>query len=389
MSKGHALLAPSSAGRWLNCTPSARLEATFPESSSRAAEEGTLAHKIAEDTLLFKLGRIQKFVFETKMAGHRSDELFQDEMLFYVGSFVDFVLEQYNAAKSEDPNAVIYLETEVSLAEFIPESWGTLDVRIVTAKKIRIIDLKYGKGVAVVAEENYQLRVYGIGGVLDLAAIYDFETVEMTIHQPRLDSITTVEMSVADLDNWAHSYVVPRAKMAFAGTGDFLPGKHCKFCKAQGICKALGEYNLEIARHEFAESPLLSDEQVSDILDRHKMFIDWVKAVKDYALKQAVEYGKQWPGYKVVEGRANRIYADQDAVVALLTADGYKEDQIWNKKLISITEMEKLIGKKLFKDKLKDLVIKPSGSPTLAPLSDKREPFNGKLSADEDFEDEN
>lgn len=364
----------------------------MPDSTSAAADEGTHAHKIAETYLLYLTGKTKKFQFETDLAALKADARYAEgmnEMIDYVEEFVDYVMEQFNVAKAEDPNAVIYLETEVDLSAVIPEAHGTLDVRIVNSRKLRIIDLKFGKGVPVFAENNVQLRIYALGGILVVGSpIFDYEEVEMTIHQPRLDSITTAVMTIDALWDWADAILIPRAKLAFAGEGEFKPGKWCKFCKVAGNCKALADHHLEVAKHDWADPEFLTDEDISDILDRAKMFVDWVKSVKDFALKEAVTNGKVWPGYKIVAGRTDRMYLDQVKAADIMMAEGMNFDDVWTVKLIAITNAEKALGKKKFNDKLSGVVGKPDAPPTLAPLSDKRPVYAGRLSADDEFADE-
>jgi hypothetical protein len=207
----------------------------------------------------------------------------------------------------------------------------------------------------------------------------------MTIYQPRLDNISSFEMSVSDLRKWATDELIPKAKLAFDGVGEFVPGTHCQFCKAKVQCRALAEENLKIAKYDFTEGILLTDSEISDILTRAKAFVNWIGAIEDFALLEAVERGKKWEGWKLVEGRSNRCYADQDGVAKTLVANGYKEDLIYTKKILGITEMEKTLTKKTFESLLGKLVIKPQGKPTLVPASDKRSEWNSIESAVNDF----
>ncbi len=227
--------------------------------------------------------------------------------------------------------------------------------------------------------------LYSLGALREFDFLYDIHTVRMTIYQPRIGNISTWEISVEDLMQWAENDLKPRAALAFDGRGEYEPGKHCQFCKAKAVCKALADHNLEIAKYEFKESDLLADSDVSDILSRAKFIADWLSAVEDYALQQAVEAGKKWPGYKVVEGRSNRKYADEEEVASVLTIKGIKTQDIYNFKLKGLTEMEKMLGKKEFTVLLSDLIIKPPGKPTLVPESDKRPEYNSAENAAKDF----
>ena len=250
---------------------------------------------------------------------------------------------------------------------------------------MNIIDLKYGKGVNVSCENNKQMMLYALGGLRDFDFMYSIDTVCMTIYQPRMDNISTFEMSVNDLQAWAENTLKPLAKLAFEGLGDFKVGDHCRFCRAKAVCKANANENLELAKYDFAESILLNDTEVADILSRASAFKAWITSVEDMALTEAVEKGKNWPGYKLVEGRSNRVYSDEDKVATALVREGFNEDQIYTKKILGITAMEKTITKKVFESVLGELIIKPAGKPTLVIESDKRSAWNSAESAKNDF----
>lgn len=227
--------------------------------------------------------------------------------------------------------------------------------------------------------------LYALGALKEFIFAYDIDAVRMTIFQPRIDNFSTFEVSVDDLLTWAEVDLKPKAKLAFAGEGEFSPGSHCQFCKAKAVCKANADYNLELAKYDFAVPELLTDEEVSDILERSSNFTSWLKSVSEYALSEAVLNGKKWPGFKLVEGRSNRTYSDEIAVATRLTEKGFAEDLIYKRELLGITAMEKVIGKKEFALHLNDLIIKPQGKPTLAPAGDKREELNSVDAAQKEF----
>jgi hypothetical protein len=252
---------------------------------------------------------------------------------------------------------------------------------------MKVTDLKYGKGVEVSAIDNSQLKLYALGSWLMYDPIYDIEEIEMTIYQPRKDNISSSTISAVDLLAWAENEVKHAAEKAFKGEGQFVPGPHCQFCRAKARCRAFSDRQNELAGYDFKQPDLLTDDEVSDVLDRLSELTSWAKSVKDYAIREAVLNKKSWPGYKVVEGKSNRKYiAEAAAVVSALKEDGFTEDQVTIKSLLPITAMEKLVTKKVFaKLEAAKLVVKPTGKPALAPLSDKRPEFN---SPDVDFDDD-
>lgn len=382
----HAVLSPSSAERWLNCTPSARLEEGFPGTTSVFAEEGTLAHSLGELLIREKAGWIKKKDFKKAFDAIQADELYNESMLEYADEYATHVIECFSEAQSHTRDALLFLEMRLNMTDFVPEGFGTGDAVIIADGVMHINDLKYGKGVPVSSENNKQMMLYSLGALREFDFLYDIHTVRMTIYQPRIGNISTWEISVEDLMKWAEDDLKPRAALAFEGKGEYAPGKHCQFCKAKAVCKALADHNLGIAKYEFKQSDLLADGEVSDILSRAKFIADWLSAVEDYALQQAVEAGKKWPGYKVVEGRSNRKYADETKVAEVLVSKDFKEEDIFKKKLLGITEMEKHVGKKDFNVLLSDLIIKPPGKPTLVPESDKRPEYNSVENAVKDFE---
>jgi transcription elongation factor Elf1 len=384
----HAKLSASGSKRWLTCTPSARLEEQFPgDTTSVYAEEGTLAHSLGEAKLSLEFGKITKAKYSKEVKKIEKHELYDHTMPDYVDLYVNYVIERFNEAKKRSSDAIIALEQRLDFSHLVPEGFGTGDTVIIADGTMEIIDLKYGKGVEVDSEDNTQMMLYALGALNEYEFLYDIQDVQMTIVQPRLDSISTSIISVRDLYEWAYNYLVPRAKLAWDGEGEFLAGDHCKFCKARYNCKARADQNLELAKYEFATCELLSDVEIADILTRVDNFKSWVKDIEEFSLNEAIK-GKKWPGFKLVEGRSNRAYVDEIQVADKLKSCGYDEAVLFEKKLYGITAMEKTIGKKQFGTILEGLVIKPQGKPTLAPESDKRQELNLN-SAVEDFKLEN
>lgn len=380
----HALLSPSSAHRWLNCTPSAKLEEKFPDSSGEAAAEGTLAHRLGELLIARNTGILPVDMFDEEVVDVLNHDLYQAEMYDYMENYSLYVAEQYNNARERTPDAMIYLEQKLNLTDYVPEGFGTGDVVIIADGILDITDLKYGKGVPVHATENKQMMMYSLGALREFEHLYDIHTVRMTIYQPRIDAISSYELSVAELRQWADNTLKPLAKLAFEGKGEFKAGEHCRFCKVKAQCRANAEFNLELAKHDFKKPDLLNEEEVADILNRADLFTKWISAVEEFALAEALN-GKKWPGYKLVEGRSNRTYSNEEAVAKTLLDKGYSEDSIYNKKLLGITAMEKTLSKPAFNTLLGDYIVKPPGKPSLVPESDKRPEYNSTEAAAKDF----
>lgn len=382
----HAILSPSSASRWLACTPSARLEAEFPDTAGEAAEEGTLAHAVGELLIRHRRGEIKKPVFNARLSELQQSKYYNEALHQYAEDYAAHVLEQFAEAAAADPHALLFLEQRLDLTDFVPEGFGTGDAVIVANGDMHIIDLKYGKGVPVSAIGNKQMRLYALGALKAFEFAYEVETARMTIYQPRLDNITTDSVSIAELTAWAENELIPRARLAFDGEGELVPGDHCRFCKVAARCRALAEHNLSLAKHEFKSPHLLSDDEIADILHGIDGLTNWAGKVETYALAEAVNNGKKWPGWKLVEGRSNRKYADEQAAADTLLKNGWKQAEIYNMKLLGLTDMEKLLGgKKPFADLLGPYVVKPPGKPTLVPQDDKRAELSSTANAHVDF----
>ena len=378
----HARLSASSAFRWINCPGSVALSDQCPTpASSSYADEGTLAHAIGELKLRYVNDEISKRQLNAKMKTLLQSEYYCGEMEEATGYYADAVIEALEAA-GED--AELMIEQQFSLSRWVPEGFGTSDAVVIGGGVIQVIDLKYGKGIKVDARNNPQLRLYGLGAANLFDSLYDFDTVRMTIIQPRLDHISTEELPLRELLAWAEDDVKPRAQMAMDGTDYTAVGDWCRFCPAKAICRKRAEYNLSIAKDDFRNPPLLSDEEIGEVLRRADELQHWVKDVGDYALEQALA-GKQYDGWKLVEGRSVRKYADDLKVAEALKAAGYDEAMLYERKLYGISAMEKIVGKKRLTEMLGDLIMKPAGKPVLVPESDKREAINTAEAAKADF----
>ena len=369
----HAILSASSSHRWMNCTPSARLEREFADRETEAAAEGTAAHTLCEH----KLRRALKMRSRKPVSKYDCDE-----MDAYTDGYVEFVLEQLAQAKLECADPLVLIEQRLDFSCWVPEGFGTGDCLIVADKLLHIIDFKYGQGVLVEAEENPQMMLYALGALRLFDSLYDITEVSMSIYQPRRDNVSTWAISVDELNAWAENVLKPKAELAHKGKGDYLPGPWCQFCKAAVKCRARAEEKLQLARFEFAPPPLLSDEEIEDILTKLDDLTKWASEIQAYAQDAAVNHGKAWKGFKLVATRTNRKYTDEEAVIQAAKDAGYTD--IFKKSLIPITEMEKLMGKKNFTSILGSLVEKPQGRPTLVPETDKR-PALKKTGAGEEF----
>ena len=370
----HALLSASGAHRWLNCTPSARLESDEPESTSAAAEQGTAAHALAEHKLRRALKQRSKRPVSTWI---------DDEMETLTDDYVAYVQEHISLARETCGDPQVLIEQRLDFSHVVPGGFGTGDCVIIAEPTLQIIDLKYGQGVLVEAERNPQLMLYALGALHTFGDLYDIERVAVTIYQPRRGNVDTWEISVTELEHWAEAEVKPKAELAAAGEGEFCPGSWCQFCKIAPTCRARAEANLALARLEFAPPAELSDSEIADVLARIPQLKTWAADVEAYALSQAVNQGKHWTGFKLVAGRSIRKYTSETDVAAAAEAAGYRD--IYDRKLITLTAMERLMGKPAFNEILGDLVIKPAGKPTLVPASDKR-PALDLVSAATDFQ---
>lgn len=380
----HARLSPSAAKRWLNCTPSVLMEEQYEDSTSPAAAEGTAAHELAELLLRREINDVEPSFFKARLSEMKQGPYYSEAMAEYVSEYVSFVMERFAMAKVKCPDAKLVLETVVDLSGYIPEGYGTVDVHIITEPTLEIIDLKYGKGVLVEVENNDQLLCYGLGAYEHNSVLYYIREVAMTIYQPRMDNIATVIMKAEDLIEWGVKVLVPGAKLAYAGKGEFKTGEHCKFCRAKMACATYyNERKEAIEMLEFVAANTIKDEDVSYALSIAKETENWLNGIKEYALKEAVLKRKVWPGYKLVEGRSITVITNPVAAYNILIKEGYHTSDI-NKPttLRGITDLRALVGTKKLDTLLKPVFKKPRGKPTLAPLSDKRQPMSSNASID-------
>ena len=357
----HALLSASSSHRWLHCNPSARLEREFADRETIAAAEGTAAHALAEHKLKRRL----------KLRSERPVSPFDtDEMEVCTDDYADFVMEQVTKERRRDLDTQVFIEQRLDFSCYVPEGFGTGDCLIVSRGRLHIIDLKYGQGLLVDSEENPQMMLYALAALNQYEEQYQIKKVKLTIFQPRRDNVSTWETTVAKLKKWATKDLIPKAQKAFRGEGEYCPGEWCIFCKAAVKCRARAEDKLRLAQSEFKMPPLLTDAEIESVLAKLPDIKKWADEIQEYALAKALA-GKEWTGFKLVEGRSVRKFTDEKAVVKAANEAGYHD--IYKQTLISLTEMEKLMGKAEFSKVLGALVTKPQGKPTLVPDTDKRQ----------------
>lgn len=380
----HALLSASSSSRWLVCTAAPRFEEKFPEKTSEYAEEGRLAHSICELKLLRKFtSQLTTRAYTTKLNKLKKNPLYQDEMDKTSDLYIEHLTEE---AMSYNSQPYVAAEVKVDFSDYVPNGFGTCDCVMIGGDLLTITDYKHGKGVPISAENNSQMRLYALGALKKYAQIYGntIKRIRMKIDQPRLQCEPSIEtITVAELRTWGDS-IKPVAAKAYMGLGEFVPGEHCRFCRGKAQCKARASVNT--ALEEFkncvteksendSHQNVLTDEEVGDLLNRGKELVAWYKDLEEYALN-ALLNGKAIPGYKAVAGRSNRVFTDHDAAIATVIAAGYDEALLYERKPKTLSEIEKLMGKADFNEKLSSFVVKPLGKPTLAPISDKREPYN-------------
>jgi len=382
----HALLGASSAHRWLICPPIARLEEQFKDRGSSFAEEGTAAHELAELALAKRFKLMATRSVNAKLKKFRSENSYYDQsMEDYVEAYCDLVEERVNHYQ----DAVIELEQKVDFTKWVPEGFGTSDVVVLADNTIEIVDLKYGKGVPVDAYLNPQLMLYALGAVDKYDIIYEFETVRMTIVQPRLDNVSTFEIDKEELLYWADNYVAPRAAQAWEGTGEWtITDDVVKFSKVRAQLRLRAERNFSLVdKHELKESPLLTNEEIAEILDRAPEIKKWLDHVEQYALNKALTEGEEFPGWKIVAGRSNRKISDEESLLFLLEAEGFDDDEILKPRALqAIGQLEKVVGKKKFAELACDFIVKPEGKPVLVTEKDKRPALNSMEDALNDFE---
>lgn len=402
MPEVHAILSASSSKRWLNCTPSARLEQNFPNESSVYAEEGTAAHALGE----YKL---RKYLHER--VRRPTSEFDNEEMDANTDIYAEFIITTVEKIKETCPHPLVMVEERLDYSYLVPQGFGTGDCVIIADGTLYVMDYKNGKGVFVSCDHNPQMMLYAIGAYHAYGYLYNITKVSMTIIQPRLENISTFECSVEELLDWAEDYVRPRARLAFEGKGEQVPGDWCRFCRARTSCKACADEALALVKTEFLdlESGVLADEQeetdataaydpdttaptfkspallsktdIEKMLPTLNRIESWIEAIFAYVSSEAINHGVCWDGYKVVEGRSKRQFLDPKAVAGAATKAGYTD--IYKTEMITLTEFEKLMGKKKFQEVLGEYVVKPPGKLALVPDSDPRPAVDLDTAADE------
>lgn len=373
----HALLSASSADRWMHCPPSARLTASLPDTTSDYAQAGRVAHAIGELRLRKQfLEPMSQKTFTARLNKLKKDPHFDPEMLRTTEEYADFVTEQALAFSARPYVAV---EQVVDFSSFVPEGFGTADCILIGSDVLHIIDYKHGQGHPVDAQDNPQLKLYALGAIMRYYQFYSIQIVRMSIVQPRAGGIKTWETTREALIDWGVQTVRPLAKAAFAGEGEPAPGDWCAFCKLKGNCRARGQY---LALEAFGQkpAPTYSDQELGDILRRAKGLAAWAKDLEDYALQAALA-GRDIPGWKAVEGRSIRQFDDPTAAFNDLIAAGYDEALLYERKPLTLAQLEKALGKKAFQDAAGAHIVTPPGKPTLAPESDKRQAINAAAQA--------
>ena len=355
----HAFLSPSSSERWYHCTRSAWLCEQFPDLGSVFAAEGTEAHQLCEFLLHGMLGI-------PDVDPRPGMTYYTDEMEEAAQGYAQFIREKLEAWKAQGVKPEVFVEQRVDLRAYIPESMGTSDCVIVADDTIEIVDFKYG--MYRVPASSLQLRIYALGACELFRNLYDFHRVKMTICQPRLGTVDEASMDAADLYAWAEKDLKPRAELAFTGQGNFSVGEWCRNCRARRTCRELAAHQMEIAKYDFADPPLLSDEEIADVLSRVDDLVAWAAGIREYALQAALD-GRRFAGWKLVEGKSVRKFTDDACVAARVEAAGVDP---YEKKMLGLTALEKKLGKKAFQSLLSDLVVRPQGKPMLVPVSDKR-----------------
>ena len=369
----HAFLSASASHRWINCPPSAKLNDGIKDQASSYAQEGTDCHELCA------------YLVE-KALGHNVTDptenltYYNTEMQNCAESYRDYVLEQYERAREYCSDPMIFIEQRLDFSRWVEQGFGTGDCVIIADEVLHIIDYKHGLGVLVESEGNTQMMCYALGALEAFDDLYDINRIEMTIFQPRRENVSTSTITKEELLTWADEILAPTALLAYEGKGEFKAGEHCQFCKVKATCRKRAEFNLEMAKYDFAMPDTLDEMEIAAILPRIDQLIAWGNDIKAYALVQA-QSGTEYEGFKVVEGKSNRKYTDEESVAAAVMEAGYDP---YEKKLLGITAMSSLLGKKQFDKLLGGLVYKPPGKPALVPVSDKRPPMN---TAADDFKD--
>ena len=404
----HAVLGASSAHRWLVCTPSARLgekfDTRYGRQESAFAKEGTQAHALGELKIRLAIYKADKM---TAAKHSRMTKAEQDayqginqnrykalrealgeipaDMEQATDSYCDVVMEKYLRAREADSSTQLLLEQRLDYSRWVPSGFGTGDCVLVSDKLLEVLDYKHGKGIPVSAVDNPQLRLYGLGAYEKFHLLFDFPAVKMTIIQPRLESVTEETLAVDDLLNWAETTVVERAQAAWVGTGEFVPGEHCRFCSAKAVCSARVARGLKVFEFGLDSPGMISDEQLADILPYLDDAEAWIQDIKTYAENQAL-HGQRIPGYKLVRGKKpNRVWSDPEEVEATLLRSGFPVDTFRETRLKPVGQVEKALGKSTFQALLSGLTSQGEGKLILVPESDKRLEYSSAAAAFDDL----
>lgn len=367
----HALLSASSAERWINCPPSARLTENMPDTESPHAAEGTLAHSLAELKVRKKFENMRKSEYDKRLGEIRKDPLYAPEMDGHTDTYLDCILKVAHGYNRVKPYVVA--EKRLDYSAYAPDGFGTCDCAMLCKNDLHIFDFKYGKGVPVSAEDNPQLKLYALGALVEYGFLYDIQNVILHIVQPRLDNISDFNIGVEALTAWGNS-IRPAAELAYKGEGEFKCGDWCRFCKAKATCRARAEDFFTLEKSAELPKELLSNHEIGEILERASRLKNWVSEVEEYVLSEILS-GKPVEGWKAVEGRSNRKITDIDSAFEVLKKEGYDEAMLYERKPITLTELEKLVTKKKLEELIGSMIDKPRGKPTLAPESDKRQPY--------------
>lgn len=376
----HAVLSPSAAKRWMACTPSARFEQQFENTTSIFAEEGTLAHELSEKLLKARLEQISNDELVAFLKTTTTEELYTEEMLTHAEQYADYCMSTVRA------DSHVAVETRLDITQYIPEGFGTGDFMAVTPseRKLSFRDLKYGKGVAVSAVDNTQLKIYALGALNWYGWLYEIDVVSVGIYQPRINNNSEWEIAVPDLLKWAETELAPKAELAFKGEGQFNPGEHCKFCRARVRCQALADHNLDLFKHELKSHDQLTDAALLEIVKKSSLLTSWAKDIEEYVLSEAVK-GKKWEGMKLVEGKSNRVFVSEAMTEQKLLSAGHTE--IYTpKELLGVTKLKSKLGAKVFKELVEPDLRKPPGKPTLVPVDDPRPDYDNAIAVFKDAE---
>lgn len=380
--KAHAVLSASSSHKWLVCTPSARLEEKFPNKTSEYMAEGTLAHEIAEFKVRsYFLEPISKATYTRRLNKFKKEEHFDNEMLSHTDTYLEFIKGE---ALKTSSRPFIAVEQRVDFSKYVPEGFGTADCVLISGDTLQVIDFKYGKGVKVEAEGNPQMKLYALGVLEQYGMFYNIKYIKMSIVQPRIDNISSYEMSIGELLDWGEKVVKPQAQKAFMGLGNYVQGEHCRFCRARGACEFRAKENMKVVEEIQETTGIVSNNELGEMLTKADGIEQWIKDIRAYALEQLLK-GEEVHGWKAVEGKSNRKIVDVDKAFEILEANGFEQAILYERKPITLTQLEKIVGKTKLTETIGDYIEKPKGAPTLAKESDKREPF--RVSAAEEFKD--